>query len=334
MGISMHGLPPIDESHYPCVDNRCQETGCQSTDDNETEPGTKTQVTDAVNTRMDVYDHTNNKVWNNKSGTPECASDGTGCPAKNTSKDMVRTETYVIDTAPTETVAPAAPDCNEASPSTGGELTLGEPFVLHSSAKGFQRDDCHYQGTCQGGNVGSGTWDYAGYMAKHHPGVTSSAVGGTTRYAVYQWERDNDAASNTLAPRLMSATQSSELKKIKGKDRKVWTFTKQCAYSRPLVGNATYGEQKDRRVLPIVAANCENLRGKGAAYEDYTLLRVFDVFLTEPSLQRSAAQTGKSGATVGTDNKEIYGEVIGPAETFDGSTGFQYYARNKPYLIR
>jgi hypothetical protein len=35
-----------------------------------------------------------------------------------------------------------------------------------------------------------------------------------------------------------------------------------------------------------------------------------------------------------TDDKEIYGEVIGPAETFAGTGGFQYFSRNKPYLVR
>jgi len=54
------------------------------------------------------------------------------------------------------------------------------------------------------------------------------------------------------------------------------------------------------------------------------------VFLTEPSLQRDTAD-GFRGTT---DDKEIYGEVLGPAETFGGSGGFQYYSRNKPYLVR
>jgi hypothetical protein len=53
---------------------------------------------------------------------------------------------------------------------------------------------------------------------------------------------------------------------------------------------------------------------------------VFDIFLTEPSLQRTVPGP--------TDDKEIYGEVIGPAETFAGTTGFQYYSRNRPYLVR
>jgi hypothetical protein len=84
----------------------------------------------------------------------------------------------------------------------------------------------------------------------------------------------------------------------------------------------------------VVAADCSTLHGKGSAFVDFKILRVFDVFLTEPSLTRTAAQTGVAGATTGTDDQEIYGEVIGPAQTFAGTNGFQYFARNKPYLVR
>jgi hypothetical protein len=76
-----------------------------------------------------------------------------------------------------------------------------------------------------------------------------------------------------------------------------------------------------------VAANCDLLNGKGDIGTDFKLIRVFDVFVTEPSLQR----TTYPGPT---DDKEIYGEVVGPAKTFAGTTGFQYYARSKPYLVR
>src|SRR6185295_11732266 len=113
-----------------------------------------------------------------------------------------------------------------------------------------------------------------------------------------------------------------------------WTITKVCALNQPVFAAPAASTAKDRRVLPIVAANCDNLKGKGQAFEDYVILRVFNIFLTEPSLQRSAAQTGITGATQGTDDKEIYGEVIGPGETFGSGGGFQYYARNKPYLVR
>ena len=83
------------------------------------------------------------------------------------------------------------------------------------------------------------------------------------------------------------------------------------------------------RILPVVAANCASLNGK-ESLDKFEALRVFNVFLTEPSLNRTVAK-GYLGAT---DDKEIYAEVVGPAETPSGGSGFQYYARNKPYLIR
>jgi hypothetical protein len=113
-----------------------------------------------------------------------------------------------------------------------------------------------------------------------------------------------------------------------------YTFVKQCAFNRPKFAAAASSSVKDRRVLPVVAANCDNLKGKGSVFEDYVILRVFDIFLTEPSLQRSAGQTGVAGATAGTDDKEIYGEIIGPAQPVGGGGGFQYYTRAKPYLVR
>jgi len=105
-----------------------------------------------------------------------------------------------------------------------------------------------------------------------------------------------------------------------------WPVRAQCSYPEVKYGSTAYPAQKDRRVLPIVAANCAALTGAGSLDEKFTLLRVFDVFLTEPSAQRSVPGV--------TDNKEIYGEVIGPADTFESGSGLQYYARNKPYLVR
>ena len=117
---------------------------------------------------------------------------------------------------------------------------------------------------------------------------------------------------------------------------RTWTIVKQCAFNKPHFATVADPTVKDRRILPIVAANCDNLKGKGQAFEDYIILRVFDVFLTEPSLQRSAAETGVPGATQdpATDDKEIYGEVIGPAQPVGGGGGFQYYTRSRPYLVR
>jgi hypothetical protein len=308
--------------------------GCQSTGSTQTEPGNK-NATDAINTRMDVYGGTGAT----KNPSVCDGTTGSGCPAPNTRKDMTLTMTYTQQTAKTVTTAPAD---NQSCGATGGTVSYATSFnAPDAKAKGFPRDSCHYKGTCTGGNYGDGTWDITSYLAANHPGVTASQIAaaltasGTaasastlTRYQVYSWEEQTAGATD---PQQIGTTTVTS--KTQGQNT-TWTFTKQCTFSQPKLATTSYPAQKDRRVLPIVAADCSNLKGKGSAFVDFTILRVFDVFLTEPSESRSPAQTGATGATVGTDDKEIYGEVIGPAETFAGTNGFQYYARNKPYLVR
>lgn len=301
--------------------------GCQATDDNETEPGNK-NATDAINTRMDVYGGTG--ATNSPSA---CTADGTGCPAKNTRKDMTLEMTWEIKQK-TNLGKPTPPSCGAAATAKNANpmVTYASGFALNQAGKGFPRDSCHYAGTCNDGNFGDADWGRDAYMTANHPGVSLSSVAATlgksveelTRYDIYVWEQDTTAPGR-LDPYQVGATVEAT-PKVQGQDT-TWNFTKQCAFSRPELAKTSYTEQKDRRVLPIVAADCTNLKGKGQAFEDYVILRVFDVFLTEPSMQRS-------WYSVPTDDKEIYAEVIGPAQTFESGNGFQYYARNKPYLIR
>jgi len=317
--------------------------GCQDTDDNETEPGNK-NATDAINTRMDVY------AGNNKNDASKCVpSTGFACPAQDTRKDMTMDMTYEIRQAKTlpQPADNTIPNCGAAATGNGNpnpSISYSTSFAQASVAKQFGRDTCHYMGTCPttGGaqNFGNGSWDRDAYIAANHPGQTATTIanaignGATaatlTRYQIYQWEIAN-MNSGTLDPKQAGTTDVTF--KDQGANR-TWTFVKKCTFSKPKFASAAATTVKDRRVLPIVAANCDNLKGKGAAYEDYTILRVFDVFLTEPSLERSAAETGIAGATQSTNDKEIYGEVIGPAQPVGGTGGFQYYSRSRPYLVR
>ena len=314
--------------------------GCQSTDDNQTEPGNK-NATDAINTRMDVY------AGNNKNDAANCVpSTGVACPAQDTRKDMTLDMTYELRQAKT-LPQPTAPNCGTAATGNGNpnpSVTYATAFAQNGVSRQFGRDTCHYNGTCPttGGaqNFGDANWDRAGYIAANHPGETATtiatAIGGgaaagtLTRYQVYQWEIAN-MGSGKLDPKAIGADTVTF--KDQGANR-TWTIVKKCAFNQPRFASAASALVKDRRVLPIVAANCDNLHGKGSAFEDYIILRVFDIFLTEPSLQRSAANTGIGGATTGTDDKEIYGEVIGPGQPVGGSGGFQYYTRSRPYLVR
>jgi hypothetical protein len=242
---------------------------------------------------------------------------------------------------------PTAPNCGTAATGNGNpnpSVTYATEFAQNGTSRQFGRDTCHYNGTCPttGGaqNFGDGDWDRAGYIAANHPGETATtiaaAIGGgatagtLTRYQVYQWEIAN-MGSGKLDPKQIGSDTVSF--KDQGTNR-TWTIVKHCAFNQPRFAPAASNTVKDRRVLPVVAANCDNLHGKGSAFEDYIILRVFDIFLTEPSLQRATAAV--PGATISpvTDDKEIYGEIIGPGEPVGGSGGFQYYTRSRPYLVR
>jgi Flp pilus assembly protein TadG len=316
--------------------------GCQSQDDNETEPGNK-NATDAINTRMDVY------AGSNKNDASNCVpSTGVACPSQDTRKDMVLTMTEEISQDKNDLTVPTPHNCGFPATGNGNpnpKVTYTADFAQNGAAKQFGRDTCHYNGTCPtlGGaqNFGDADWDRAGYMAANHPGISVStvaaAVGATTstltRFQVYQWEIAN-MGSGKLDPVQIGATVADpDNPKIQGQTA-TYAFTKQCAFNQPRFASAASSTAKDRRVLPIVAANCTNLKGKGQAFEDYVILRVFNIFLTEPSLQRSAAQTGIAGATVATEDTEIDGEDIGPGDTFAAGGGVHYYARNKPYQVR
>jgi Flp pilus assembly protein TadG len=286
--------------------------GCLPTNETNTQPGNK-EVTDAINTRLDVYD---GNPTTNDPDTVCNATDGTGCPAKSARKDMV-VKLVVEAKNSTSATPPAAAAC-PADPKAADAV-----FALPANpVKGLDRDTCHYTDTCGDGNFGDKVWDFGGYMAANHPAVDTDDVpkAGTTptRYEVYLWELDN---AGMLDSKSFVSTTSSQ----KQNGRWDHTVTTQCTYSEPMYGSTAYPDQKDRRIIPVVAANCAGLNGVGNADEDFTLIRVFDVFLTEPSGQRSYPGV--------TDNKEIYGEIIGPAQAFGGG-GIQYYSRSKPYLVR
>ena len=303
--------------------------GCQPTAATVTEPGTVTQVTDALNTRLDVYDNKNAKVCGNgKNCTPQCdLTTGNGCPAPNARKDMIVNTSTTIDTttnvSPTQAQAYAAATCPADS---AGLLAVPVAPVV-----GFPRDTCHY-GTCPGtgyaANVGDGAWTRQAYFDANHPGMESQAAlsagkpfASLSRYDVYKWESTN-VATLLANQKTVSIVTPAATSIKKGVTTYTWTINAQCGYPAAPATRTAYPKQKDRRVLPIVTANCTGISGKTS----FDNLRAFDVFLNEPSEDRTYPGT--------TNSKEIYAEIVGPATVSGGSSGFQYFSRNKPYLIR
>ena len=299
--------------------------GCQPIDESNTEPGNK-NATDAINTRFDVY------AGVGSTKDPAICTDlaeGSGCPDKNVGKDMTRTMTYVISQSKALPPPTSSGTCGDPATAKNANPEISyTPFALNSAAKGMPRDSCHYTNTCPDGNFGNKTWDFAGYMAANHAGVDTTTVprAGTTptRYEVYKWEIDHiaDTPSGALDPLPVGPTTQPVAPKTTGQTT-TYTFARQCAFRKPV--RAIGPADKERRILPVVAAQCDGLNG-ASNLDEFQAIRVFDVFLTEPSLQRTVPGV--------TDDKEIYGEVIGPAQTFEGGSGFQYYSRNRPYLVR
>jgi Flp pilus assembly protein TadG len=282
------------------------DSGCvDNTNGTPTEPGNNTSVTDALNTRFDIYG-------------PSLACDqatGNNCPAENTRKDFVQ---MIEQTITKSSTAPAPTQADRATcvPSTDKK----EAFRYDSLAKGFPRDTCHLPGgSCTTNKFGNGVWDMTGYFSQNHPGVNKSVVGASTRYATYLWELADKA--NRLSPILVNPSATWSAKSQGGNVK--YTITNACTFSKPLKtgdGVASGTDQKDRRLLTVAVVDCAGANGKF----DAKIKQWIDVFLVEPSENRSGISS----------RNQIYGEIVGIAKRPDGGSAFQFYLRQRPRLIR
>ncbi len=259
----------------------------------DSEPGVRSPEAGALATRFDVGS--------------DCKTDGTFCPATNTTKNRV----YRISSnqAPGSFTCPANPiSGNKAAAEANGG---GEGWVDMSHADlatgatnpGYPRDTSH------SGNIGNKTWDIAGYFAANYGStvgsVTGNALGSSaTRYDVYKWQQANPSS---LQPRLVKSVGTKN------------PYNHYCAYPKPIgkyAGQTLPTTTKDRRVLSLAAVDCTGLNGRSPV----DILRYIDVFLVEPPL------------TSGSD-KEFYVEVIGET-SIPGGTTFQAFAKRKAVLLR
>jgi Flp pilus assembly protein TadG len=293
--------------------------------------GNINNATDYLNTRFDIY--TNPLV------PSDCAANGDKCPARSTRKDLVIKEVYTyskvvgppIGTPQTyPTTLPARPACGAAAP-TGATRTADTDWSLVPAASvpanqviGFPRDSGISVGT-----IGNGVWDVTAYY-NAHPAVPA---GYTHRWDIYKWERDNPGqgllpsianTSDTVSwagPFKASGNGNAACGKNDATCGYVPTWTNYCSYPSPIKGTY-HATAKDRRVLTVAVGNCSAVKnGSG----DVPINKWMDVFLTEPSWNRS---------TPVTSNSEIYGEIIGPATKPDGGNAFQYYGRQRAVLLQ
>jgi Flp pilus assembly protein TadG len=280
----------------------------------DTKPGATVTVTDALNTRFDIYD-----------SNVSCPSPGICGASINSVKDVMRPADASGGNAcklhnqgwqlPSGYYGEAAVSATTPLPSTTTPTAMGHP-----------RDMCHLasSGGCTG-PIGTGLWDRDAYFRTNYgwgSGVWESntlLTASATRYQVYKWEYEHLGQTiggvevlgqNPPNP----VTPASTLVK---QGRPVCSQTE--GYGSGVVpGSAT----PDRRRISVAVVNCtaESVNGNEV---DLPVIKWVDVFLVEPSLNRAR-----------TNNGEVYAEVIGETQTGAGATAGQVVRRDVPYLVK
>jgi Flp pilus assembly protein TadG len=319
---------------------------CVSADGVDTKPGATVTVTDAFNTRFDIY----------QNGNTSCPTGGSCSASINSVKDVRRPANgnqckFVNNGNGWQLDTSGAGYYGQTVPTTAAAL----PTTTTPSAMGHPRDECHAvsnSGTCAGGRMGDGNWDADAYFRTNYVrtsiGKSGQAVGtywthadwqantglsptvsrtiaGTnqpnpayaSRYNVYSWEIANRGTSvdgvTVLAPRSPSASGNTL----------VSYGTPQCSagqgYGSGQIPNST---TPDRRRISVAVVNCLANGVKGNSV-DVPVEKWIDVFLVEPSLQRNRTNSG-----------DIYVEIIGETENGGSNNASQVIVHQVPTLIK
>ncbi|MFL6756449.1 MAG: pilus assembly protein TadG-related protein [Sphingomicrobium sp.] len=297
---------------------------CSPTSGVDTKPGASVSVTDALNTRFDIYD-----------GTTSCLGGG-DCPASiNSIKDLKRpadasgnnacklhNSGWQLDDTGTGYYGQNVPTSNAALPTTTTPSAMGHP-----------RDICHAvsnSGVCAGGVVGDGVWDRDAYFRTNYvradgtPWSHSDWTGNTglsataTRYQVYLWEiahRDQVVGGVTvLGPYDPTATGST----LERYGKPVCSQVQTPAYTPSIPGGTTV----DRRRISVAVINCiaNNVHGNSTGVP---VAHWMEAFIVEPSMNR--ARTGQG---------DVYIEVIQETQVGAGAAAGQVIRRDVPYLVK
>jgi Putative Flp pilus-assembly TadE/G-like len=264
-----------------------------------TKPGANTTVTDALNTRFDIFD-----------GNNSCPSGGTCSASRNSAKDLIKT-----DGTNANDCALGSHGWQESSrpylPTSAAALTATQLLAANRPlAMGHPRDMCHAADPMTCGNVGDGAWDRNAYFTVNYPALNwqaamTAAYGTTsvTRYQVYQWEIAN-AATTIDVPRTAEGT---------GGNTKYAYQAPYCASSVITPSTAS----GDRRKLSAAVVNC-TASGVNGSSTGVPVVMWIDLFLVEPSVNRTR-----------TNAADVYVEVISGTNTAGGGPG-EFFT---PYLI-
>ena len=286
-----------------------------------TKPGASVSVTDALNTRFDVYD-----------SNVSCPTGGSCGASINSVKDLVRPANANGGNACRlhNSGWQEVPSAQRYLPTSA---TTALPVATVPGAMGHPRDMCHaVDGSAAGactGPVGNGLWDRDAYFRSHYlrssgtrwtaanwqfnTGLPSNA----TRYEVYKWEYEHRGnvvdGVTVLGPNPAGATGNT----------KVAYGAPQCSagqgYGSGIVPAATV---PDRRRISVAVVNCTAASVNGSS-TNVPVVKWIDVFLVQPSVARDRTSAG-----------DIYGEVIGETQSGAGQTAGQVVRRDVPYIIR
>ena len=292
----------------------------------ETKTGANVSVTDALNSRFDIYD----------SGS--CPSPGS-CPASiNSVKDVVRS----VNANGGNRCRMHNQGWGEAASnyySLATSATVPLQTTTTPAAMGHPRDMCHavsINGTCSNGRIGDGVWDRDAYFRVNYrrsgtiPYWAGNTGAGTwrgntglpanaTRYQVYNWEIANRGVTIdgvvVLGANPAGATGNTKV-----------------AYGLPVcsptegygTGYVPGGSIPDRRRLSVAVINCAAQSVNGHSV-NVQVEKWIEIFLVEPSHNRTSGKTNAG---------DVYIEVIGETQTGAAATAGQVIRRDVPYLIR
>lgn len=295
-----------------------------------TKPGASVSVTDALNTRFDIYD-----------SNVSCPTGG-ACPASiNSRKDVARAgnanggNSCRLHNQGWQEVAAAG----RYLPSSA---TAALPVGTTPLALGHPRDMCHSVTSGTSGYcttpVGDGLWDRDAYFRANYvrtngtrwtasewrantglsTSVATTASNYASRYNVYAWEIANRGSTvdgvTVLAPRITSGAGPNALRSYG-----LPVCSPTAGYGAGTVPAAT---TVDRRRISIAVINCTANSVNGNS-TNVPVLKWIEMFLVEPSIARDRTNAG-----------DVYAEVIGETTAGGaGATAGQVVRKDTPYLI-
>lgn len=282
---------------------------CIETTGVDTKPGANTSVTDAINTRFDIFDQGQN-----------CPTGGTCSPSLNSVKDLIKKAGTTGNACTLGTQGwDLAPEADQYLPASVTPLTSGSamPKVM-----GYPRDICHAVADTTGGHcsspVGNGTWDRNAYFKVNYPSwgwgswtTNTGLPSDATRYDVYRWEMehagDTVVGETVLGTRLVSGNGGNA------------RFSHGAAQCRTPITPTEV--QPDRRKITVAVINCV-AEGVNGSSTNVPVTKWIDAFLVEPSVNRPRTHQG-----------DVYIEVVGVTTLGGGGEVGQAVRKDKPYLI-